>query len=185
MWMGHHDVVSGLMDLVADDGANLYVEVLARDPLDAPAGFDYVPSGTEDLSVTPYEFPAVLTSEVDYEVGGRYGHLSIGREDLVNEQGFALAGAYGVSHVITVNASNPTEQQANLELALRAGGGVARTVTMIDGELNFSGILSAGHEQLLERRPLAPGVSAKIRVEIIPTAGSNLPFTLVVRSSAR
>lgn len=183
--LGPHDVVSGLMDLVADSGENLYLEVLARDPEDAPAGFAEVPGSTDELVVTPYEFPAVIASEVDYEFGGRYGHLSIGREDLENDQGFALAGAYGVSHIITVNASNPTGQLANLELALRAGGGVARTVTMIDGQLNSSGILSAGHEQLLERRPLPPGVAMKIRVEIIPTAGSNLPFTLVVRARAR
>jgi hypothetical protein len=32
---------------------------------------------------------------------------------------------------------------------------------------------------------IAPGVSMRIPVEIIPTAGSNLPFTLVVRSKQR
>lgn len=185
MLMEHHDVVSGLMDLMADTGDDLYVEVLARDPEDEPAGFGAVPANDGHLPVTPYEFPAVLESEVDYEVGGRYGHLSIGREDIQNEDGFALAGAYGVNHVVKINASNPTEAPATLELALRAGGGVARTVTLVDGAVNCSGVLSAGHEQMLERRQLPPGVATTIRLEIIPTAGSNLPFTLVVRSRTR
>jgi len=185
MRMGHHEVVSGLMDLMAEAGDDLYVEMLARDPQDAPGGFCRITPHDGELPVTPYTFPAVVESQVDYEVNGRYGHLSIGREDIENDDGFVLEGAYGVNHLVTVNASNPTEQMATLELALRAGGGVARTVTMIDGELNSSGILSAGHEQLLDRRPLPPGVSTKIRLEIIPTAGSNLPFTLVVRSRTR
>ncbi|MFP4249899.1 MAG: hypothetical protein ACLFU7_09595 [Armatimonadota bacterium] len=182
MRMGHHDVVSGLMDLMAEAGEHLYVEMLARDPADAPHGYSRISPTAAELALTPYHFPATIEAEMDYEVGGRFEHLSIGREDVVNDQGFALAGAYGVSHLITVNASNPTEAPATLELALRAGGGVARTVAIIDGVINTSGILSAGHEQILERRPLPPGVSRKLELEIIPTAGSNLPFTLVVRS---
>lgn len=185
MQMNHHDVVSGMMDLLADAGDNLYVEVLARDPQDAPPGFASIPPHADQLPVTPYAFPAAISSEVNYEVGGRYAHLSIGREEIENDLGFALAGAYGVSHLITVNASNPTENPATLELALRAGGGVARTITMIDGALNSSGVLSAGHEQLLERRQLPPGVATTVRLEIIPTAGSNLPFMLVARSVVR
>ncbi len=181
----HHDVVSGLMDLIADSGEHLYVEVVSRDPEDEPSGFDEVPGAGNELPVTPYEFPAALDAEVNYEVGGRYGHLSIGREDVQNEQGIALAGAYGISHRVRVNASNPTEQPAVLELALRAGGGVARSVTMVAGALNCSGNLGAGNEQILERRDLPPGVAVTIPLEIIPTAGSNLPFTLVVRSRTR
>ncbi|MGI5820026.1 MAG: hypothetical protein ACOX9R_18225 [Armatimonadota bacterium] len=183
MRMGHHDVVSGLMDMIVDAGENVYLEVSARSPEDVPGGFCAV-DGTE-LATTPYEFPAILEAEVEYEVGGRFGHLSIGREDLENDHGFALAGAYGVSHLVRVNASNPTPNAATLELALRAGGGVARAVTLVDGSINTSGILSATHEQLLERRPLAPGARVTVPLEIIPTAGSNLPFTLIVRSSAR
>lgn len=183
--MDYHDVVSGLMDLVADSGEHLYVEVVSRDPEDAPSGFGEVPGEGVSLPVTPYEFPANLDAEVDYEVGGRYGHLSIGREAVQNEQGVALAGAYGISHRVRVNASNPTEQPAVLELALRSGGGIARTVTMVGDTLNCSGNLGAGNEQILERRDLPPGVSMTIPLEIIPTAGSNLPFTLVVRARTR
>ncbi len=183
--MENHDVVSGLMDLIADAGDHLYVEVLSRDPEDEPSGFAEVPGTDDELPVTPYAFPASLDAEVNYEVGGRYEHLSIGREDVQNEQGVALAGAYGISHRVRVNASNPTEQPAVLEIALRAGGGVARSVTMVAGRLNCSGNLGAGNEQILVHRDLPPGVSVTIPLEIIPTAGSNLPFTLVVRSQTR
>jgi hypothetical protein len=183
--LAHHDVVSGLMEMIADAGEHLYVEVISREPTYAPAGVEALPGQETQLPLTPFEFPATLDSEVAYEVGGRYGHLSIGRNELQNEQGINLAGAYGVSHRIRVNVSNPTERPAVLELALRAGGGAARSVMMIGGSLNCSGNLHAAGEHLLDRRDLPPGVATTIPLEIIPTAGSNLPFTLEVRSRTR
>ncbi len=183
--LAHHDVVSGLMEMIADAGENLYVEVISREPSSGPAGIEALSGQETQLPLTPFEFPAVLDAEVAHEVGGRYGHLSIGRDELQNEQGINLAGAYGVSHRIRVNVSNPTERPAVVELALRAGGGAARSVMMIGGSLNCSGNLHAAGEHLLDRRDLPPGVSTTIPLEIIPTAGSNLPFTLEVRSRTR
>ena len=123
-----------------------------------------------------------IEDDIEYEVGGRFGHLSIGREGIVNDQGITLDGSYGVNHIVRIRASNPTQQNARLEIAVRAGGGVARTVAAIDGALRSTKLLLAAQEEMLEQRDLAPGASTRVRLELIPTAGSNLPFTLVVRS---
>lgn len=180
-----HDVVSGMMELVADAGDGLYVEVAARDPQDAPAGFAQVPHRGEEMPVTPFEFAARMEHEVSYEVGGRFAHLSIGRDDVVNEEGIALAGAYGVMHRTQVEMCNPRDEPARAEVALRAGGGVARVVAAIDGSVACSRLLRAGQEEVLARRDLGPGERRRMHVELIPTAGSNLPLTLVVRGRTR
>ncbi|NLO07507.1 MAG: hypothetical protein GX131_16880 [candidate division WS1 bacterium] len=176
------DVVSGLMDILPECGSDLYIEVLARDPEDAPAGFIRLANHGNPLAQTPWEFPAYIEDDIEYEVGGRFGHLSIGREGIVNDQGITLDGSYGVNHIVRIRASNPTQQNARLEIAVRAGGGVARTVAAIDGALRSTKLLLAAQEEMLEQRDLAPGASTRVRLELIPTAGSNLPFTLVVRS---
>ncbi len=176
------DVVSGLLELMARQGDDVYVEVLARDPEDAPDGFASLPHPDDPLPVTPYQFPASIEAELDYAVGGRFGHLSIGRHDVTNGLGIELAGAYGVNHRIRVNVTNPTDASAQLEIAVRAGGGVARLVAMIEGQLVSTHLLRAGQEQVLARRRIASGVSASVPVELIPTAGSNLPLTLVARA---
>ncbi|MGC9317962.1 MAG: hypothetical protein ACP5KN_08005 [Armatimonadota bacterium] len=183
--LGYHEVVSGMMDVMADEGDGLYVEVAARDRKDVPRGFCQVYRRDDELPVTPFEFPASLDRELSYEVGGRYGHLSIGREDIVNDDGVALAGAYGVMHNIRVALSNPQARPGRVELAVRAGGGVARAIAAVDGALTSTRLLLAGQEQILATRDLPPGGRGELRVQMMPTAGSNLPLTLVVRGRAR
>ncbi|MGD9497408.1 MAG: hypothetical protein AB7Y46_14000, partial [Armatimonadota bacterium] len=179
------DVVSGLMSVVADEGSDLYVEVTARDPADAPAGFTRLRSPGDPLPVTPYEFPATLDHDLSYEVGGRYGYLSIGREEVLNDQRISLAGAYGVMHRVRVTMSNPSAEPARVELAVRAGGGVARAIAVIDGALVATNLLGATQEHVFTCYDLAPGASRTVGIQLMPTAGSNLPFTLAVRKRER
>ncbi|MEA3401925.1 MAG: hypothetical protein U9R79_11880 [Armatimonadota bacterium] len=183
--IGYHEVVSGMMDVVADEGEEVYVEVAARDRRDVPRGFGRVPHHGDEMPVTPFEFPASLDRELSYEVGGPYGHLSIGREEVVNDEGVALAGAYGVMHNIRVALGNPAREPGRVELAVRAGGGVARTITAVDGALTSTRLLLAGQEEVLATRDLPPGGRGELRVQMMPAAGSNLPLTLVVRGRTR
>lgn len=183
--MGPADVLSGLMDLVVDEGSGVYVEVTARDPADRPDGFAHVRTAGDPLPVTPYAFPATIDEELTYELGGRYGYLSIGREGVVNEQGIALDGSYGVLHRVRVTMSNPGERPARMEIALRAGGGVARAVLRIDSATAHTTLLRATEEEVLARYEMAPGASRTVTVQLMPTAGSNLPLTLGVRGFPR
>ncbi len=179
------DVVSGLMDIAADEGSDLYVEVLGREPRDEPAGFIRLRNPGDPLAVTPFEFAATLDSELSYEVGGRFAYLSIGREAVVNEEGVALDGAYGVMHRVRITLHNSGPGPGRAEIATRAGGGVARVVVSIDGATATSSLLRAGQEEVLARYDLEPGAGRVVSLQMIPTAGSNLPITLAVRGSAR
>lgn len=183
--MGPLDVLSGLMDLVADEGSGVYVEVTARDPADRPEGFAHVRTAGDPLAVTPYAFPATIDDELTYELGGRHGYLSIGREGVVNEHGIALDGSYGVLHRTRVVMRNPSERPARMEIALRAGGGVARAVLRIDNATKHTGLMYATQEDILARYDLEPGASRTVTVQLMPTAGSNLPLTLAVRGFPR
>ncbi len=183
--MGPADVVSGLMDITPDEGADLYVEVMGREPADTPVGFGRLRQAGDPLAVTPYEFPASLEHELVYEVGGRHAHLSIGREDVVNEQGIALAGAYGVLHSVRVTMSNPGAAPARAEIAVRAGGGVARAIAVIDATVMHTDLLGAGQEHTFARYDLGPGTARTVGVRLMPAAGSNLPLTLTVRGHTR
>ncbi len=183
--MASTDVVSGLMDIVVDQGSELYVEVVGREPRDDPAGFARLRNPGDPLAVTPFEFPAMLDGELSYELGGRFAHLSIGRDPVVNEQGVALDGAYGVMHRLRVALHNPGPAIGRVEIVTRAGGGIARVVARIDGTAVSSTLLRAGEEEVLAKYDLAPGTGRVVSVQLIPTAGSNLPITLAVRGNAR
>jgi len=183
--MAPTDVVSGLMDIAADQGSDLYVEVAGREPRDDPAGFTRLRNAGDPLAVTPFEFPATLDSELSYELGGRFAHLSIGRDAVVNEQGVALDGAYGVMHRLRVTLHNPGEAPGRVEIVARAGGGVARVVALIDGAPARSSLLRAAQEEVLARYDLEPGTGRVVSLQLIPIAGSNLPITLAVRGNAR
>lgn len=176
------DVVSGLMELVVEEGADTYLEVMARDPNDAPTGFLPLPRTGGRLPVTPYEFPGYFDGEVNYVVGGRHEHYCVGRDHPTNEQGMTLMGSFGINHRVRITATNPTERPARKEIALRAGGGVARFIVSIDGSLVQTHLLQAGQEQVLAQRDLAPGATTAASIEVIPTAGSNLPLTLITRA---
>lgn len=183
--MGPAEVLSGLMDLVNDEGSGVYVEVSARAPADRPDGFVPLRTTGDPLPVTPYEFPATIDDELTYELGERHGYLSIGREGVINDQGIALDGSYGVLHRVRVTMRNPSERAARMEIALRAGGGVARAVLRIDNTTRHTGLMRATEEEILARYDLDPGASRTVTVQLMPTAGSNLPLTLTVRGFPR
>ena len=176
------DVVSGLMELVVEEGSNTYLEVKARDPREVPRGFIPLSRTGDELAVTPYAFPGYIEGQMAYTVGGRHEHFCVGRQYLTNDEGMTLAGSFGINHRVQVNASNPTDRPARMEVALRAGGGVARFIVAIDGETVQTHLMQAGQEQVLTRRDLGPGASSTMNLEVIPTAGSNLPLTLIARA---
>ena len=94
----------------------------------------------------------------------------------------ALRGDYGVVYKAEVTFENPDRRKARLEVALRAGGGVARGAVVVNGEIVETGLLSMGMEHILfdERGSTAP--RTRVQVRLIPQAGSNYPVSLVVRS---
>jgi len=58
-------------------------------------------------------------------------------------------------------------------------------VASIDGATATSSLLRAAQEEVLARYDLEPGTGRVVTLQMIPTAGSNLPITLAVRGNAR
>lgn len=176
-------IVSGVMHVIADEGADLYAEFVA-----VPGSGEWqalVPTGQQAgdaLELSSYDFDAKLALAMAYEVGGPFAHATIGRDAVVNEEGFRLDGAYGVMHSVAIEMSNPTDGRARVEVVVRAGGGVGRVIASVDGSLVYTKLLGAGQEEVLTYCYLIPGQSRPMRMQIIPAAGSNLPHTLIVRA---
>ncbi len=176
-------IVSGVMHVIADAGEDLYAEFVA-----APGSAQWqalertgsAPAGGLELS--SYSFAAKRTLAMSYEVGGPFAHATIGRDAVVNEEGFRLDGAYGVMHSVVIETSNPTDRRARVEVVARAGGGVCRVIARVDGALVYTHLLGAGQEEVLVHRYLMPGQSRTMHMQIMPAAGSNLPHTLIVRA---
>ncbi len=175
-------IVSGMMHLIADEGGELYAEVIAsRAGADAQAVTPMPAAQSGPLGVSTYAFDANLALAMEYDVGGAFAHATIGRDAIVNDQGFRLEGAYGVMHSVVIEMRNPTANRGKVEVVVRAGGGVGRVIARIDGALHSTHMLGAGEEQVLTSRYFMPGQSHTMRMQVMPTAGSNLPNTLIVR----
>ena len=140
------------------------------------------PAPAGGLELSSYDFDAKLALAMEYAVGGPFAHATIGRDAVVNEEGFRLDGAYGVMHSIVIETSNPTDKRARVEVVVRAGGGVCRVIARVDGALVYTHLLGAGQEEVLVHRYLMPGQSRTMRMQVMPAAGSNLPNTLIVRA---
>jgi len=180
------EIVSGILELASDSGEGLLAEVVARH---APAAQQhprpFSPIAEGELTLSSYDFDANLKLAMSYQVDGPFAHASIGRDAVINEQGFRLDGAYGVMHSVTIETANPTDTAAKVEVEVRAGGGVGRVIARIDGVLCSTGLLRAGHHEVLSSFWLAPGGQRTVRMQLMPAARSNLPHTLIVRSIAR
>jgi len=176
-------VVSGLMQICADEGSNMLVEVAARQPGDGDDYFRAVgQEAGREAKLTPYRFVASKHMELEYVVGQRWTHGHLGREEIVNDYGKALSGAYGVMHSVCISIHNPTDGDARVQVIVRAGGGPARMVARIDGRLSHTGLLTPAAEQVLAERVVAAGASRTIRIRMMPGAGSNMPLSLTVRA---
>ncbi len=176
-------IVSGVMHVVADAGEDLYAEFVSLPgSAEWQAVVPMAPAPAGGLQLSSYDFDAKLSLALEYEVGGPFGHATIGRDAVVNEEGFRLDGAYGVMHSIVIETSNPTDKRARVEVVVRAGGGVGRVIARVDGALVYTHLLGAGQEEVLVHRYLMPGQSRTIRMQVMPAAGSNLPNTLIVRA---
>ena len=174
-------IVSGVMHVIADAGEDLYAEfVAAPGSVQWQAVAPMAPTGGLELS--SYDFDAKRSLAMEYAVGGPFAHATIGRDAVVNEEGFRLDGAYGVMHSVVIETSNPTEKRARVEVVVRAGGGVGRVIACADDTLVYTHLLGAGQEEVLVHHYLMPGQSRTIRMKVIPAAGSNLPHTLIVRA---
>ena len=179
-------VVSGLAQITLLRGYAVSVESAAVSDWTPPVELEPLPaSGVANPQVPTLELPGHKRLELRQQVGKGWSFLRIGKtpEDVAIHP--RLRGEYGVVHDITVVFENADAVEAELEVALRSGGGPARGVIDVDGKIVETGLLRGGDEEVLYRRKTNGEARRAVRIRLIPQAGSNYPMTLIARSFVR
>ncbi len=179
-------VVSGFARLQLLEGAHTFLETEASERVAVPGALsDVSPNMTPDTPTRFLQLPGHKALQLRHEVGRGWGFLHIGKtpQDAVLHP--RLKGDYGVVHDVAVTYDNPNGYDAKLELALRSGGGPARAIVEVNGELLETGLLGLGDEHVLFRQRVTGTRTPPVRVRIIPQSGSNYPMTLTARSFAK
>jgi hypothetical protein len=135
----------------------------------------------EDPKLRPFRFEGSNRRFAAYRVGGPWTFVSMGRQPKFNDRGIVLHGNYGVLYQFDLVLANPTSEEAEVELAVRSGGGPARGSFIISDETVETPLLRAGNEHVLARWTLAPAAERQVQVLSMPQSGSNYPVTLIMR----
>lgn len=180
--VGPQAVISGLAEMTLQSEQPLICQVFAdasyRTQLWTPPTRDPEPLGL--VCRRPYKF-----QEASYVVGRRHTFIAIGKEPLISLSRRPLVGNYGVLYNVNLTLSNPTAQEAAVEIAFSADGGVARGVVVIDGQIRETGLVLASAEERLHQLTLPPYGKRRLRLQIMPQAGSNYPLRLIARPAGR
>lgn len=175
-------VVSGLAQLVLQQGAEVHVETVAVTTPAHPWELEAVPAFAAGPEPPLLQLPGHKRLELTHQVGKGWGFLRIGRTREDEELHPRLLGEYGVVHDVTVRFDNGDRIPAQLEVALRSGGGAARGAFEVDGRLHETRLLRGGDEEVIFRHKTDGEPVRALRLRIIPQAGSNYPMTLIARS---
>ncbi|NSW55816.1 MAG: hypothetical protein HPY44_07385 [Armatimonadetes bacterium] len=180
-WFPKGHIAGGMADLCLLEGSDVILESLAQQDWRWSPSLDSVRALLPNAIPPPLELPGVRLVAVTHEVGKAWQFVTIGKNMEFKDHP-ALRGDYGVVYKAEVTFENPNRRKARLEVALRAGGGVARGAVIVNGKIVETGLLSMGMEHILfdDRGSTAP--RTRVQVRLIPQAGSNYPVSLVVRS---
>lgn len=180
--MSPGEVVSGVARMTLLSGQGVFVEVEAVAPGSCRDDLEPVPAALTPASPTRcLELPGYKALGTRQTVGEGWKFLSIGRTPEGDPRAARLRGDYGVLHDARITFDNPRGQRARLEVALRSGGGAARAVVVVEGQLRTTRLLREGDEEVIyECHTQAATTTANLR--LIPQSGSNYPLTIIVRS---
>jgi hypothetical protein len=172
--------VSGIYNLRVLDGGPLIAHVSA-----APQPTQ--PEVTDDLldaaRAEPDTYPSPQKDEAyQYRVGGAWTFIPMGRKAITaRTPNRRLFGNYGVIYNLTVDLTNPTDEEKTVTVRLAAEAGWTRGVFVIDGRVIEAPQIAPPAEATLWSTRLAPQESRKVRIQGIPVGGSSYPVSLVVR----
>ena len=168
-----------------DDASNvsgpLGVRVLATSNLEIP---DF-PATTKDPGRTASGiFPASIETDASHIVGGPYTYLEFGGQPYESdvEQGHPSYGNFGTVYRTRLVMSNPNSESREVRVGFASGGGAARGVLALDGEIYDLPMGVTGEGLPVKTYQLGPGETRQVDVELFPQAGSNYPVRVVVRS---
>lgn len=174
------EVISGLTEMRVLGDGELRVGVRLRPPsANIVAPISEVPE--DRISSWVFSEPHKRI-QATYRVGSNWAFATIGDKQVLSATGRELLdGDYGVFYDVTFDIENPTMLPAPVELVLMPGGGLARGIIMIDGQIYETRLLRYGETERLFVVTVPAGGRQELRVRTMPQAGSNYPIKLVLR----
>jgi len=161
----------------------------------APIGIRVLATSTLTLPETPASsrdpgrtasgvFPAEIATEYSHLVGGPYTYLEFGGEPYEKDVtgGHPSYGNFGTVYRASLVLSNPTSVAQEVRIGFASGGGAARGVLALDGELYDLPMGVTGEGLPVRTYRLEAGETRQVDVELFPQAGSNYPVRVVVSS---
>lgn len=175
-------VVSGLIQVQVLEGGPLEVAVSARTV--------YVLERAVEHEVEPVETPhprgvfgpPLVRLERTLAVGG-IERVEIGRSQNLRDlrTGRVLDGDYGVSYVLRLYLTNPSDQPVAVRLVVVASSGPAYATFVVDGELVDLKFLAAGRAGTVLAVTLQPREVRTVELLTMPEAASWYPVRLELR----
>ena len=169
------------LDDVSNVNGPLGVRVLATSNLNLPE----TPATSRDPGRTASGiFPASIETDATHIVGGPYTYLQFGGEPYESDvtHGHPSYGNFGTVYRTRLVVNNPTSESREVKVGFASGGGAARGVLSLDGEIYDLPMGITGEGLPVKNYQLEPGETRQIDVELFPQAGSNYPVRVVVRS---
>jgi hypothetical protein len=175
--------MSGMAYLDDVDGVNgpLTVRVLATSNLNIP---DYPATSGDPGRTASGVFPASIETEASHLVGGPFTYLEYGGEPYAKdvEKGHPSYGNFGTVYRTRLVIKNPYSEPRDVHVGFASGGGAARGVLSLNGELYDLPMGITGEGLPVSTYRLGPDEIRQVDVELFPQAGSNYPVRIVVRS---
>lgn len=162
-------------------GGPLEVTVVATSGTDLPTN----PATVKDPGRTASGvFAGGIETDASHLLGGPFTYIDFGGEPYEKDadHGHPSYGNFGTVYRTRLTLKNPSTTAKPAYLGFASGGGAARGVLALDGELFDLPMGVTGNGLPLKTLTLEPGEVRQIDVELFPQAGSNYPVRLVVRS---
>jgi hypothetical protein len=129
-------------------------------------------------------FPAAIETVSSHVLGGPFTYLECGGEPYGKdvEHSHPSYGNFGTVYRTRLLLKNPSSEPKEAAVGFASGGGAARGVLSLDGELYDLPMGVTGDGLPVRRYSVQPGEVVQVDVELFPQAGSNYPIRIVVKS---
>ena len=175
--------MSGMAYLDDESGVSgpVTVRVLATSDMNIP---DFPATSSDPGRTASGIFPASIETQASHLVGGPFTYLEYGGEPYEKdvEHGHPSYGNFGSVYRTRLVLKNPYSDPRTVYVGFASGGGAARGVLSLSGELYDLPMGVTGEGLPVKSYQLEPNEIRQVDVELFPQAGSNYPVRIVVRS---
>lgn len=133
-------------------------------------------------------FPAYIQLKSVHIIGDRFTFIPLGenfQEEVAGNNpnhGNPNYGNYGSFYNIDITIENPRENDRDAWVYFVPGGGIARGIFDVDGQLLETGLVYPAQRVLLKKVRVASGGKEQVRIRTMPQGGAYYPVRIVVES---